>query len=229
MRLINTRTLHLEEFPRQDVPEYAILSHTWEKEEVLFSDMADLSRAREKAGFAKIQGACRMAAAHGHDYIWIDTCCIDKSSSAEVSSEAINSMYRWYERSEVCYAYLCDVKDPKDESQLVSSRWFTRGWTLQELLAPNRVELYTADWSYIGGKYEPNFVPILSRASLGGRVRAGRCHHAVGSQRGETDVLGLDSDNHPDRGPSVLHDGTLQCQHARGLWRGKQGLHPSPA
>lgn len=80
MRLINTRTLQLEDFFDDAIPEYAILSHTWEKQE------------------AKIQGACDLAAGQGYGHVWIDTCCIDKSSSAELS-EAINSMYRWYSLS----------------------------------------------------------------------------------------------------------------------------------
>ncbi|KAG7290115.1 hypothetical protein NEMBOFW57_000111 [Staphylotrichum longicolle] len=94
MRLVNTRSLQLEEFFFDSGrPTYAILSHTWEKEEVVFSDMADLDKARAKAGFAKLEGACSLAASQGYNYIWVDTCCIDKSSSAEMS-EAINSMYR---------------------------------------------------------------------------------------------------------------------------------------
>jgi hypothetical protein len=121
MRLLNTRSLQLEEFIGGPGRKYAILSHTWEKEEVVFPDMADLDKARAKAGFAKIQGACTLAASQGYDYIWIDTCCIDKSSSAELS-EAINSMYRWYSWSGVCYAYLCDVND---STQIEGSRWFS--------------------------------------------------------------------------------------------------------
>ncbi|KAK4039476.1 vegetative incompatibility protein HET-E-1 [Parachaetomium inaequale] len=162
MRLINTSTLQLEEFFDASVPEYSILSHTWEKEEIIFPDMADLDKARSKAGFAKMEGACALAAAQGYTYIWIDTCCIDKSSSAELS-EAINSMYRWYECSKICFAYLCDVKDP---ARLGDSRWFTRGWTLQELLAPSRVEFYTADWVRLGEKRDPDLVLALSHASL---------------------------------------------------------------
>jgi hypothetical protein len=137
MRLVNTHSLQLEEFifDGRGRPTYAILSHTWGKEEVIFFDMADLDKARAKAGFAKVEGACSLAASQGYDYIWIDTCCIDKSSSAELS-EAINSMYRWYQWAKVCYAYLVDVQNP---NQLEESKWFTRGWTLQELIAPSRV------------------------------------------------------------------------------------------
>ncbi|KAK3296447.1 heterokaryon incompatibility protein-domain-containing protein [Chaetomium fimeti] len=162
MRLVNTRTLRLEEFFDASTPDYAILSHTWAQDEVIFSDMTDLGKARTKIGFAKLEGACRLAATQKYDYIWIDTCCIDKSSSAELS-EAINSMYRWYEKAKVCYAYLCDVKNP---TQLVGCKWFTRGWTLQELLAPDDVEFYTLDWVYLGNKRDPSLIPTLSRASL---------------------------------------------------------------
>lgn len=163
MRLVNTRSLQLEEFFFDSGrPAYAILSHTWEKEEVIFSDMADLDKARAKAGFAKLEGACSLAASQGYDYIWVDTCCIDKSSSAELS-EAINSMYRWYQRSDVCYAYLCDVQTPE---RLGESRWFTRGWTLQELIAPHRVMFYAADWTYIGEKRDPGLLASISEASL---------------------------------------------------------------
>ncbi|KAK3301736.1 uncharacterized protein B0T15DRAFT_563241 [Chaetomium strumarium] len=93
--------------------------------------------------------------------MWIDTCCIDKSSSAELS-EAINSMYRWYVRSRACYAYLSDVTDVE---HLGNSRWFTRGWTLQELIAPHNVEFYGSGWEYLGKKSDPSLRSILSQAS----------------------------------------------------------------
>lgn len=162
MRLVNTHSLQLEEFIHESSTSYAILSHTWGQEEVLFPDMTDLDKARGKAGFAKVQGACTLAASQGHDYIWIDTCCIDKSSSAELS-EAINSMYQWYESSKVCYAYLSDVENP---ARLGDSRWFTRGWTLQELVAPKRVEFYTSRWTYIGEKQDSQLISTISQASL---------------------------------------------------------------
>ncbi|PIL28692.1 hypothetical protein GSI_08736 [Ganoderma sinense ZZ0214-1] len=104
----------------------------------------------------KIRHACRVARENGFRYIWIDSCCIDKSSSAELS-EAINSMYRWYALSDVCYAYLADVPPGEDihsrYSRFCSSRWFTRGWTLQELIAPISVEFLSADWAPIGSKH----------------------------------------------------------------------------
>ncbi len=98
-----------------------------------------------------------MARESGLDWIWIDTCCIDKSSSTELT-EAINSMYAWYEAAEVCFAYLRDVVDGEDplseDSSFTRSRWFTRGWTLQELIAPRQVEFYSAGWARIGSKWE---------------------------------------------------------------------------
>jgi hypothetical protein len=82
-------------------------------------------------------------------FLTYTSCCIDKTSSAELS-EAINSMFRWYSRSKVCYAYLTDVSYDGFDDSLPKSRWFTRGWTLQELLAPSSVVFYSAEWTRIG-------------------------------------------------------------------------------
>jgi hypothetical protein len=165
MRLLNTFTLVVEEFFSEDVPEYVILSHTWEQEEVTLQDLRS-GRAADKIGYAKIKGCCQKARRDGFTYCWIDTCCIDKTSSAELS-EAINSMYRWYEGSCICYVYLSDVI-PDEIDDLVSTpvnsitryseeferaRWFQRGWTLQELIAPAMVEFYDAEWKEIGTKH----------------------------------------------------------------------------
>ncbi|KAF5227055.1 hypothetical protein FANTH_14886, partial [Fusarium anthophilum] len=80
MRLLNVSTLQLKEFAAH-VPPYAILSHTWTEEEVLYSDIGTLT-AQSKEGYPKLVGCCRKAAQDGFDWVWIDTCCIDKSSSA---------------------------------------------------------------------------------------------------------------------------------------------------
>ncbi|KAF5333998.1 hypothetical protein D9758_017537 [Tetrapyrgos nigripes] len=155
MRLLNTKTLKLEEF-YADIPRYAILSHTWEKEEVTFQDIQNLQTARLKAGFAKVSNACARARNYDFEWIWIDSCCINKESSAELS-EAINSMYQYYEDAVVCYVYLCDVsidfhpRNPK--SSFKDSRWFKRGWTLQELLAPHYVVFLDKDWVRIGTRW----------------------------------------------------------------------------
>ncbi|KAL8689130.1 MAG: hypothetical protein Q9218_005127 [Villophora microphyllina] len=166
MWLLDTSSITLHEFNGDIVPEYAILSHTWGKGEVSHQ-LIRKPEAIHLAGYRKITACCRLAAAQGFKYVWIDTCCIDKTSSAELS-EAINSMWRWYEKAAICYAYLQDCEtSPSDvlvlsplrpfltEETIVrfrASRWFTRGWTLQELLAPDRVVFYDAAWNPIGDK-----------------------------------------------------------------------------
>jgi hypothetical protein len=147
----------LYEFSPNAIPPYAILSHTWCEgdEEVKLQDLGAPGVER-KAGYAKIKGCCRQAQQDGLAYAWVDTCCIDKTSSAELS-EAINSMFRWYANAEVCYTYLVDVPyslDPNDLVSFRSSRWFTRGWTLQELVAPENVVFYSREWKKLGTKRE---------------------------------------------------------------------------
>ena len=164
MRLINTSNMKMEEFVGDANHVYAILSHTWGEEEVSFHQYSTPT-ARLMAGYHKIENSCALASHSGIRYLWIDTCCIDKSSSAELS-EAINSMYRWYRDAAVCYVYLSDMKrcevdqevskggigPSKNFQMLQGCRWFTRGWTLQELLAPQNVEFYDQDWVSIGTK-----------------------------------------------------------------------------
>ncbi|KAI0407312.1 HET-domain-containing protein [Xylaria palmicola] len=159
MRLLNAKTLRIEEFPSSVVPEYAILSHTWGDHEASFSEWSPrLSRLRnsKKAGFAKILSTCRRARRDGLAYVWADTVCIDKSSSAELS-EAINSMFAWYKNAKVCYVFLEDVSTHlPGQVRLLDvfqrSRWFTRGWTLQELLAPDYILFFSREWVELGTK-----------------------------------------------------------------------------
>lgn len=154
MRLLNTTSLQLSEFFGDQVPQYAILSHTWGNEEVSFQSVQDPA-CKALKGFGKITACCTQARQDELDWVWIDTCCIDKSSSAELS-EAINSMYRWYVNAAVCYVYLFDVPrlDPfLDESKFGAARWFSRGWCLQELLAPRELEFYASDWTELGTKW----------------------------------------------------------------------------
>jgi hypothetical protein len=117
---------------------------------------------KDKAGYDKIQFCGEMARRHGWQYFWVDTCCIDKSNNAELS-EAINSMFRWYHDAAKCYVYLSDILraavDTADRSNELpweaafrQSRWFTRGWTLQELIAPNSVEFFSKYWESLGDK-----------------------------------------------------------------------------
>ncbi|KAF5366032.1 hypothetical protein D9758_006731 [Tetrapyrgos nigripes] len=166
MRLINTTTFRLEQFYGSKIPLYAILSHVWGDQEMSFQDFEALQsnstpRKRKKQlentkGYRKIWNACQLAQSHSFEYVWVDTCCINKESSAELS-EAINSMYKYYHGSQVCYVYLLDVKrtvDPRSdqEKSLRRSRWFTRGWTLQELLAPTGLVFLDEEWVDMGTK-----------------------------------------------------------------------------
>ena len=223
MRLLETSTFELKEFFDAKIPKYAILSHRWGEEEVTFKQMLKRT-ASPGQGLDKIQKCCSLAASEGFRWVWIDTCCIDKRSSAELT-EAINSMYKWYQNAAVCYVHLSDVHITAEElrikdlfmhgemryatndvdyerirnctedkrlyeslvirrSGLVNtscmnpkrgvdyefhlfvffchhcscdlrerfraSSWFTRGWTLQELVAPRVIVFYDANWHEIG-------------------------------------------------------------------------------
>jgi hypothetical protein len=144
-----------------EIPAYAILSHTWnEGQEVTFDDLTKNS-GKSKTGYDKIRFCALQAKRDGLYYFWIDTCCIDKSNNAELS-EAIISMFRWYKNAEKCYVYLSDVSSkPSGEGSdahrkrkpvIRKSRWFTRGWTLQELIAPVSVGFYSKDGERLGDK-----------------------------------------------------------------------------
>ncbi|KAH7245279.1 heterokaryon incompatibility protein-domain-containing protein [Fusarium tricinctum] len=157
MWLLNTTTIELE---RADAAttSYAILSHTWSEDEVTFEDMIQTKLAKRKQGYSKIENTCRLARRRGIEYAWVDTCCVDKRSSAELT-EAINSMFLWYKCSTVCFTHLEDLKpqwgDEDDSLEgLPSCRWFTRGWTLQELIASQTLEFYDCEWQYRGTKAE---------------------------------------------------------------------------
>jgi len=161
MRLLNTKSYQLHSCD-QNVPPYAILSHTWGDEEVTFDDIASHHRGKMK-GWTKVVRSCNRAAEDGWEYIWIDTCCIDKTNSSELG-EAINSMFHWYEEAQICIAYLADVR-PRNSTATQSSlgtfpwgwyfrssRWFRRGWTLQELLAPTFLLFLDGEWGTIGSR-----------------------------------------------------------------------------
>ncbi|KAK7446650.1 hypothetical protein VKT23_014345 [Stygiomarasmius scandens] len=157
MHLLHTTSFKLTEFAVDiNIPPYAILSHTWNQEEVTFLDIQNLDIAHKKAGWSKVNNACAHAQKYHFEWIWIDCCCINKGSSAELS-EALNSMYQYYLDAHVCYVYLSDAPqnlNPRDaESAFRRSKWFTRGWTLQELLAPTYVVFLDMDWVEIGTKY----------------------------------------------------------------------------
>lgn len=158
MRLIHARSLKFVNVPSHDPPPFAILSHTWglPSDEISFEDFeAGLEKARERISFTKLQYTAAQAIKDGLEYFWIDTCCIDKRSSAELQ-EAINSMFSWYTKANICYVYLSDVTDINsvegEDSQFRKARWHTRGWTLQELIAPRNVNFYSHDWTFLGTK-----------------------------------------------------------------------------
>ena len=153
LKLEGDAEFNLTECDGEDTPPYAILSHTWmaDKDEVSFKDLIR-GLGKSKAGYAKIRFCGDQAAKDGLKYFWVDTCCIDKSSSAELS-EAINSMFRWYQESSKCYVYLSDVSIHDFGQTFGASRWFKRGWTLQELVAPTSVEFFTKEGNHLGNKY----------------------------------------------------------------------------
>jgi hypothetical protein len=223
MRLLNIKTLKLESFHNAEVaPSYAILSHRWEDEEVLFEDVDEKpgvqelrnlqrkleeterrldtlyrrfeagtqtstqsdtisepsgsatvasnadssepsaqvheSQATKPKGWAKVLGCCKVADQCGISHVWIDTCCIDKSSSSELS-ESLNSMFAWYRSATLCIAYLSDVTQDWGEDSSVGkhprkSVWFGRGWTLQELIASSDIWFYKGDWTFLGIRSE---------------------------------------------------------------------------
>ena len=156
------------DFGDDEEAEYAILSHRWVGHEVDYDEIVELAKMaveerdeiRQRGGYQKIIQSCEQAQKDGYEQLWVDTCCIDKRSSAELS-EAINSMYRWYENAKVCYAYLHDVPGLSFPTASDSARypdfngwpeWFSRGWTLQEMIAPNNVQFFNKDWQSIGNK-----------------------------------------------------------------------------
>lgn len=147
MRLLHVESLELHEFFDADIPPYAILSHTWEAGEPTFQDF-QVGVAQHKAGYTKVLYAAKWALQDGLSFVWIDTICIDKANSTELF-EAINSMYQWYTDSQVCFGYLADVVTQED---IPKSRWFTRGWTLQELLAPAHMIFFNKEWRLLGKK-----------------------------------------------------------------------------
>ncbi|KAI1628079.1 hypothetical protein EDD37DRAFT_656632 [Exophiala viscosa] len=191
MRLLHTTRLVFQEFFDADIPSYIILSHRWLHDEVSYQNFI-LGRKKSSQGYAKILGSCRQASRRGNgkdplsteepershgwlfadhrhstEWVWIDTCCIDKSSSAELS-EAINSMYRWYSNAKCCHVYLHDVVKSEipdnTMAQFKNSEWFTRGWTLQELLAPKDVIFFDKNWMELGDKI--TLSRKISRATL---------------------------------------------------------------
>lgn len=156
MHLLNTSTHEVKEFPYGKVPPYIILSHRWGDEEVSYRDLTEPKKDPSTLkGWTKLDSFCSLAKQDGWEWVWMDTCCIDKSSSAELS-EAINSMYQWYTEAQFCIAYLADISVFKEKvtgggrKPFDQSDWFKRCWTLQELLASREVVFYDKNWENIG-------------------------------------------------------------------------------
>jgi hypothetical protein len=150
-------------FSDSDIPPYIILSHTWnaDDEEYTFEDII-AGTGKDKPGYAKVSFCAQQAFRDRIKYFWVDTCCIDKSNESQLN-EAVNSMYDWYRNAQTCYVYLSDVsKNGSDngnnllssswKSEFRNSRWFTRGWTLQELIAPGDVEFYSSEYEHLGSR-----------------------------------------------------------------------------
>jgi hypothetical protein len=168
----------LVSFNDDDAPPYAILSHTWAEgqEEVTYGELV-AGTGKGKTGYNKIHFCVDRAAEDGLEYCWVDTCCINKSIPQELQM-AINSMFRYYQHASKCYVYLSDIQVPNEvtnaqafritwEDAFRRSRWFTRGWTLQELLAPPTVEFFSKDGKRLGSKisleqeiYEITKIPV---------------------------------------------------------------------
>lgn len=161
MRLIDTSTLRFEEFFDKPIPQYAILSHRWQEGETSYHDYLATAAtgSRRSCGYEKILQFCSLVRKFNppQKWAWIDTCCIDKKSSSEVA-EAINSMYAWYRNAGICVVYLHDLpsksKSPHKDRLKAFQKcdWFTRGWTLQELLAPVKAVFYDHDWEIFGDR-----------------------------------------------------------------------------
>ncbi|KAH7075179.1 heterokaryon incompatibility, partial [Paraphoma chrysanthemicola] len=148
----------LREFHGNQIPPYAILSHTWgaDRDEVTFHDVIE-GRGTEKPGYKKLQFCGQKAYAYKLDYFWVDTCCINKLSDQELS-ESINSMFHWYQRAVICFVYLTDFEASHEGPSSArgkgfgKSRWFSRGWTLQEILAANKAVFFDSSGRKLGDK-----------------------------------------------------------------------------
>lgn len=169
MRLLDTTTFQLASnspsvFQQEG---YAILSHRWIGSEITYEQLGGHIDELRAAGTTplespqqeKIRGACQTARAKGIRWMWIDTCCIDKSSTSELS-ESLNSMFRWYRDAKLCITYLSDViRKGAGREDFINEGghpavWFSRGWTLQELLAPRHLEFFDKNWDIIADRAE---------------------------------------------------------------------------
>jgi GTPase SAR1 family protein len=163
MRLLHFDTLGklvLTDFRDKTIPPYAILSHRWSDSEILIEDVLSGTYKEREEGYQKLAFCAKQAAQDKLQYFWIDTCCIDRWNKSE-RSKAINSMFQWYKNATRCYVFLPDVSvstatEPVQRSDwevsFCASAWFTRGWTLQELIAPVSVEFFSCEGRGLGDK-----------------------------------------------------------------------------
>jgi tetratricopeptide (TPR) repeat protein len=163
MRLLHSDALGrliLTDFRGKPIPPYAILSHRWSDSETLIEDISNGNYKEKEDGYRKLKFCAEQAAQDGLQYFWIDTCCIDRWDNNE-RSKAINSMFQWYRNAVRCYVFLSDVSLSAVtemavcsdwEASFRASDWFTRGWTLQELIAPVSVEFFSREGQRIGDK-----------------------------------------------------------------------------
>ncbi|KAH8728040.1 heterokaryon incompatibility protein-domain-containing protein [Phaeosphaeriaceae sp. PMI808] len=184
MRLLRIKedgVFSLTEYVGSEIPSYAILSHTWgaAQDEVTFEDIMD-GKGKDKLGYEKLTFCAQQAAKDNLEFFWIDSCCINKAIILEVY-EAIYSMFRWYQDAAKCYAYLSDVStfgsalDSWDKGYFLRSKWHTRSWTLQELLAPKSVEFFSKEGQRLGDRVSlvqelHNITKIPIRALRGNRL-----------------------------------------------------------
>jgi len=175
MRLLHVRDFTFKQFVKQP-PTYAILSHRWSEHEPSLKDIKHRN-GKPSTAYNKVYGFANYISAHlpQLEWIWVDSCCIDQKSAAELS-EGVNRMFEWYRNATVCIAYLPDVKHASDSVAFRRSVWFRRGWTLQELVASTIVIFLTSEWDVIGHKgtadhlrgsleVGPNLEPLIAEAS----------------------------------------------------------------
>ncbi|KAI0896648.1 heterokaryon incompatibility protein-domain-containing protein [Annulohypoxylon nitens] len=196
MWLINIHSLELELFVGNRIPEYAILSHRWGDKEASFEKFQSRQYDSREGGYEKIWNFCaQVAEGKGSiNYAWVDTCCIDKRSSAELS-ESINSMFKWYRDAQICYVYLSDADDqaPDIEYELRKSQWFLRGWTLQEIVAPREILFFSKTWGLLGSKSK---LPLY-RASIAQRMSWASCRSTTREEDIAYSLLGIFDINMP--------------------------------
>lgn len=200
------------------IPAYAILSHTWgpDAEEVTFDDIVkDISGSQKKEGYGKIRFCGEQAKRDGLKYFWVDSCCINRANYTELS-HAINSMFRWYQNSRRCYVYLADVSVDNPScadygSIFKNCKWFGRGWTLQELLAPSSVEFFSAQGIRIGDK---NTLKQAVHQATGIAIRA-----LQGTPLEQFSIMGFRTHHHHRRRSGILYAWDIWCLHASHIRR----------